>query len=81
MHTFTLQVKDIIVPNLVWKAGRTCAVLRTATASALWALTSCGEGQQLMNAVRVRVQGGCVRVRENNTIAITPKHTHTHPPC
>jgi dynein assembly factor 5 len=33
-------VKDILAPNLQWRAGRTAAAIRTATASCLWALTS-----------------------------------------
>ncbi|XP_048186645.1 dynein axonemal assembly factor 5 isoform X2 [Perognathus longimembris pacificus] len=33
-------LKDILVPNLQWQAGRTAAAIRTATVSCLWALVS-----------------------------------------
>ncbi|KAM5300602.1 dynein axonemal assembly factor 5 [Glossophaga mutica] len=33
-------VKDIVVPNLQWRAGRTAAAIRTATVSCLWTLVS-----------------------------------------
>ncbi|XP_042542621.1 dynein axonemal assembly factor 5 isoform X2 [Dipodomys spectabilis] len=33
-------LKDILVPNLQWQAGRTAAAIRTATVSCLWALIS-----------------------------------------
>ncbi|XP_062945575.1 dynein axonemal assembly factor 5 [Cynocephalus volans] len=33
-------IKDILVPNLQWHAGRTAAAIRTAAVSCLWALTS-----------------------------------------
>ncbi|XP_044603469.2 dynein axonemal assembly factor 5 [Equus asinus] len=33
-------VKDILVPNLQWHAGRTAAAIRMATVSCLWALIS-----------------------------------------
>ncbi|KAM6157055.1 dynein axonemal assembly factor 5 [Erethizon dorsatum] len=33
-------VKDILMPNLRWRAGRTAAAIRTAAVSCLWALTS-----------------------------------------
>lgn len=34
------MVKDILVPNLQWRAGRTAAAIRTAAVSCLWALVS-----------------------------------------
>ncbi|XP_013008094.2 dynein axonemal assembly factor 5 [Cavia porcellus] len=33
-------VKDILMPNLQWRAGKTAAAIRTAAVSCLWALTS-----------------------------------------
>ncbi|KAG8509815.1 Dynein assembly factor 5, axonemal [Galemys pyrenaicus] len=33
-------IKDILVPNLQWHAGRTAAAIRTAAVSCLWALIS-----------------------------------------
>lgn len=33
-------VKDILAPNLQWRAGRTAAAIRTAAVSCLWALSS-----------------------------------------
>ncbi|XP_003795509.1 dynein assembly factor 5, axonemal [Otolemur garnettii] len=33
-------IKDVLVPNLQWHAGRTAAAIRTAAVSCLWALTS-----------------------------------------
>ncbi|KAF6280593.1 dynein axonemal assembly factor 5 [Rhinolophus ferrumequinum] len=33
-------IKDILVPNLQWHAGRTAAAIRTAAVSCLWALLS-----------------------------------------
>lgn len=35
-------LKDILVPNLQWHAGRTAAAIRTAAVSCLWALVSSG---------------------------------------
>lgn len=36
------MLKDILVPNLQWHAGRTAAAIRTAAVSCLWALVSSG---------------------------------------
>ena len=35
-------VKDIILPNCVWRAGRTAAAIRTTAVSCLWALLQSG---------------------------------------
>ncbi|XP_027778578.2 dynein axonemal assembly factor 5 [Marmota flaviventris] len=35
-----MVLKDILAPNLQWRAGRTAAAIRTAAVSCLWALTS-----------------------------------------
>ncbi|XP_071953209.1 dynein axonemal assembly factor 5-like [Antedon mediterranea] len=34
----TIVVKDMILPNCVWHAGRVCAAVRTTAVSCLWAL-------------------------------------------
>lgn len=31
-------VKDVVLPNCIWQAGRTAAAVRTAAVSCLWAL-------------------------------------------
>ncbi len=47
---FTLiVVKDMVIPNVVWHAGRTAAAIRTIAASCLWALLQSG----MLNAERV----------------------------
>ena len=33
-----ILVKDMILPNCVWKAGRTAAAIRTTAVSCLWSL-------------------------------------------
>lgn len=35
-------VRDMVLPNLVWKAGRTSAAIRTTAVSCLWALLESG---------------------------------------
>ena len=35
-------VKDLILPNCVWRAGRTAAAIRTIAVSCLWALLQSG---------------------------------------
>ena len=35
-------VKDMVIPNLVWRAGRTAAAIRTTAVSCLWALLESG---------------------------------------
>lgn len=35
-------VKDIIIPNCVWKAGRIAAAIRTTAVSCMWALLQSG---------------------------------------
>lgn len=35
-------VKDIIIPNMVWQAGRTASAIRTSAVSCLWALLQSG---------------------------------------
>lgn len=35
-------IKDIVAPNLQWRAGRTAAAIRTAAVSCLWTLISSG---------------------------------------
>lgn len=54
-------VKDILVPNLQWHAGRTAAAIRTAAVSCLWALVSC----EALSATQVGlgVLGRCRRAR------------------
>ncbi|NXC51431.1 DAAF5 factor, partial [Penelope pileata] len=36
-----IVVKDILAPNLQWRAGRTAAAIRTTAVSCLWALIHC----------------------------------------
>ena len=35
-------VKDIIIPNMVWQAGRVASAIRTSTVSCMWALLQSG---------------------------------------
>ncbi|KAL5019260.1 hypothetical protein ScPMuIL_004982 [Solemya velum] len=35
-------VKDMILPNCVWKAGRTAGAIRTTAVSCMWAVLQCG---------------------------------------
>ncbi|XP_036095862.1 dynein assembly factor 5, axonemal [Molossus molossus] len=43
-------IKDILVPNLQWHAGRTAAAIRTAAVSCLWALSS----SEVLSATQVQ---------------------------
>ncbi|XP_066198253.1 dynein axonemal assembly factor 5 [Saccopteryx leptura] len=44
------MIKDILVPNLQWHAGRTAAAIRTAAVSCLWALLS----SEVLSATQVQ---------------------------
>ena len=35
---FTIVVRDMLIPNLIWHAGRTSAAIRTVSVTCLWAL-------------------------------------------
>lgn len=35
-------VKDIIIPNMVWQAGRVASAIRTSAVSCMWALLQSG---------------------------------------
>lgn len=67
---FTLiVVRDMVIPNMVWHAGRTAGAIRTIAASCLWALLQSG----MLNAEKVSITFKLCCKRITNVLLIVTK--------